>query len=468
MKIGFAVARARRACVSAGLILPLLAAAQPHDASTAAALSSIVPTALASAVASETGAEHTGRSEALGRLLAEAIQNNPEIRAARSEREAALQRVAPAGALDDPMLEAGILNLPATSPSFSREDMTMKMLGLSQRFPYPGKRGLKQDVALLDSESMGKAYAETVNRVVRDARVAYFALALVGASLRLVEDSRTLVRQLLKVADARYAVGQGKQVDVLRGQIQLSKLSEEMLRLEREQAQSAAELARVLGRDSALAAIDARLELPEIRLDLARLRAAAIAQRPQLAALKSMVARNRRAIELAKTEGYPDFDVRLSYGQRDRMPGGPGRSDMVSVTLAMNLPVWERTKTQPRVAEAAAVHEQALSVLEAQRNETLMRLSQQVAVAEQSLRTARLYRNEIIPQARLTIEAATAAYQVGRSDFALLLDSQMSVLNFTLAEAAAAAGYNKALAEIDLLTGRIPNDRPAAPRSEAQ
>jgi len=150
------------------------------------------------------------------------------------------------------------------------------------------------------------------------------------------------------------------------------------------------------------------------------------------------------------------------------MPDGTRRSDLVSVTLAMNLPIWEQTKTQPRIAEAAAMHEQALSMLQAQRNETIMRLSQQVAAAEQSLRTARLYRNEIIPQARLTIEAAMAAYQVGRSDFALLLDNQMSVLGFQLAEAAALAGYNKALAEIDLLTGRIPNDLPAAPRRVAQ
>ena len=464
MKIALAMARARRACVSASFVLPLIAAAQPHELPAAAAGGSIVLTASASAA----GAERAGIDGELEKILAEAMTNNPEIRAARGEREAAVQRVAPAGALDDPMIEAGILNLPATSPSLSREDMTMKMLGLSQRFPYPGKRGLKQDVALLDSESLSHAYAETVNRVVRDTRLAYYDLALVRTSIRFVEEGRALVRQLLKVADARYAVGQGNQVDVLRGQTQLSKLSEEILKLERSQAESAAELARVLGRDSALAAVDARLEALENPLDFARLREEAMTRRPQLLALESLVARNRRSIELAKTERYPDFDVRLSYGQRDRMPGGPGRSDMVSVTLAMNLPIWERTKTQPRIDEAVAMHEQAVSMLQAQRNETVMRLGQQIAAAEQSLRTARVYRTEIIPQAYATIDAAIVAYQVGRSDFALLLDNQMAVLNFRLAEVAAMAAYDKALAEIDFVTGRTPPAVAAVGQGEAR
>ena len=459
MKFGLEPASALRACALAGLLWPVVAAAQ-------APASFEPPSGKTAALAAPLADQPI--SEPLRELLAEAIENNPEIRAARREQEAAMQRVAPAGALDDPMLEAGILNLPATSWSFAREDMTMKMLGLSQRFPYPGKRGLKQGVALLDSESLDHAYAETMNRVVRDARVAYYELALVRRSIRLVEDGRALVRQLLKVADARYAVGQGNQVDVLRGQTQLSRLSEEVFRLEREQAVSAAELARVLGRDSALAAFDVRLEARAIRLDLAQLRQEAMTRRPQLLALESVVARNRRSIDLAKIERYPDFDVRLAYGQRDRMPGGTGRSDMVSVTVAMNLPIWERTKTQPRIAEAAAMHEQALSLLQAQRNETAIRLGQQIAAAEQSLRTARLYRTEIIPQAYATIDAAIVAYQVGRSDFALLLDNQRAVLDFLLGEAAAIAACNKALAEIDFMTGRVPAAAAAVGQGEAR
>ena len=122
-------------------------------------------------------------------LIAEAARNNPEIRAASNERLAARHRVSPAGALDDPMLEAGVINAPSPDLRLNREEMTMKMLGLSQKFPFPGKRDLRQAVAAKDAESTGYAYQETVNRVVRDVRVAYFELAFVVESARLVDRS---------------------------------------------------------------------------------------------------------------------------------------------------------------------------------------------------------------------------------------------------------------------------------------
>src|SRR5512143_3618556 len=106
----------------------------------------------------------TGDTQPLVALLAEAMRNNPEIQAAAREREAAQQRIGPAKSLDDPMLEAGVLNVPVESLRFDREDMTMKMIGLSQKFPYPGKRDLREAVATIDAESVGLAYQETVNR----------------------------------------------------------------------------------------------------------------------------------------------------------------------------------------------------------------------------------------------------------------------------------------------------------------
>lgn len=424
-----------------------------------------VPPALVRFGPATAAAPLTAREPAtLRRLIAEALQNNPEIRAARKELDAASQRIAPAGALDDPMLEAGVLNVPTRTFSFTREDMTMKMLGLSQRFPYPGKRALKREVAEKDAESLGHAYRETVNRVVREAKIAYYDLALALESTRVVERNRTLLAQLLKIAEGRYSVGRGVQVEVLRAQTQLSKMTEELLRLAREQSMLEAELNRLLGRPAAAPAPPASaLQIEEVPLALQELNDKALAGRPQLLALQSIVARSERALELARKDRYPDIDVRLSYGQRDNMPDGTRRSDMVSLTVAINLPVWRENKIEPRIAEVAALREQALAVYEAQRNETAMKLRQQIAVAQQSARAVRLYASEIGPQSRLTLEAALAAYQVNRVEFAPLLDSQMAIFSVEIGRAAALAGYNKALAEIDLLTGRSPPEASAPP-----
>lgn len=390
----------------------------------------------------------------LREAVAEALKNNPEIRAAKQEQEAARQRIAPAGALEDPMLEAGVVNLPVESLRFNREDMTMKMIGLSQRFPYPGKRALRQDVAAEEAEATLHGYQETVNRVTRDVKIAYFDLALVIESTRLTEKNKRVLEQFLTTAEARYAVGQASQADVLKAQTQVAKMADELIKLARERRMIEAELDRTLGRAPDLAAPVPQLPtLKEVAPRLEELRQVAMTTRPQLLALQSTMARSEKAIQLARKEYYPDFDVRFSYGQRDRSPMGARREDMVSLTVAINLPLWRESKLGPRVAEATAMRDQTTSMWQAQQNEVASRLRQEIANAEQNFKSARLYETTVLPQAKLTVESSLAAYRVNRVDFFTLLDNQMNVLNYEIACATAVVNHNKAWAELEFITG---------------
>jgi len=412
--------------------------------------------AISAPLAAQTWTAASPHSSQLQELVAEAVRNSPEIRAAGNERLAAQHRVSPAGALDDPMLEAGVLNAPMkTSDTFRREDMTMKMLGLSQKFPFPGKRDLRQDVAAKDAESVAHAYQETVNRVIRDVKVSYFELANVAESARLVEKNRQVLEHFLKISESRYSVGQGNQSDVFKAQTQLSKMADELIKLARERRAIEAELIRALGRGSGTGApAPAALHLQEAPLALESLLDSAHKERPQLQGLRSLVDRGGKALDLARQDNYPDFDVKFSYGQRDKMLDGMPRDDLVSITVAINLPVWRESKRDPRVAEATAMRNQTMDLYQAQLNELSSKLRQQVANAEQSLKSARLYESGILPQARLAVESSLAAYRVNRVDFLTLLDSQMTVLNYEIGYASALSNYNKSLAEIDFLTGK--------------
>jgi outer membrane protein TolC len=433
-------------------MLAALAAAHGVEASQAAALAR-EPLRFTAAAA-----EHNTYSAGAGlqQLVAEALRNNPEIRAAEKELEAARQRVLPAGALDDPMLELGVVSLPARSPSFRSEDMTMKMLGLSQRIPFPGKRDLRRDIAEKNADSVSHAYEETVNRVAREIKTTYFDLALVQESGRVIAQNRSIVGHLLKIVEGRHSVGRAAQVDVLRAQTQLSRIAEEQIKVDRERPMLESELSRLLGRGSHSPAPHAVIPPLDRSAAAPDVQDTAGTDRPQLRALHAMVTRSERALELARKDRYPDFDLRLSYGQRDSMPDGTRRADLVSMTVAINLPVWRATKTEPRIAEAQAAHDQALSLYEAQRIETATKLHHQGATAEQSLRTAWLYRDEILPQARLTFEAALSSYQQNRGELMPVFDVQMSILNAELGYASAVTAYRKALAEIEFLTGRAP------------
>ena len=238
---------------------------------------------------------NANKSALLTSLIAEALENNPEIQAALREREAASQRIAPAEALDDPVLEAGVINAPLASSPFNREDMTMKMIGLSQRLPFPGKRGLRGAVAARDAESVGYGYQETVNRVVRDIKIAYFDLGLTLERTRLVEKNKLILEDLLHIAERHYGVGMGSQADALKAQTQVSRMVDELLKLARERPTVEAELIRALGRNANVAVpVPEPPQLQEETLSLESLREIALAQRPQLLALQSMVARKKK------------------------------------------------------------------------------------------------------------------------------------------------------------------------------
>jgi outer membrane protein, heavy metal efflux system len=194
--------------------------------------------------------------------------------------------------------------------------------------------------------------------------------------------------------------------------------------------------------------------LSPARLAVDELAEAALRDRPQLLGLQTLIDRSQKALDLARRDYYPDFDLRLQYGQREKDIEGMPRTDLFTLTVAFNLPVWGATKIEPKIAEAQAMREQAISLLQGQQNELVARLRQQVATAEQSRESAKLYETGILPQARLALESALAAYRVNRVDFPMLLDSQMTVLGYEVNHAAAVVAYNKALAEIDQLTGR--------------
>ena len=146
--------------------------------------------------------------------------------------------------------------------------------------------------------------------------------------------------------------------------------------------------------------------------------------------------RNTRSLDLAQREYYPDFDLKLQYGQRDRAPDGMPRDDMVSLTVAR------------------AMRSQAQSILAAQQLETRAALEEQQAIARQSRQSAELYQSTLLPQVHASVTSALAAYRVGGVDFLTLRQAQLREFDVATELAETIANHNKAVAEIDLLVGR--------------
>lgn len=353
------------------------------------------------------------------------------------------------------MLELGLVNAPIDSWSLRREDMTMRMLGLSQKLPFPGKRGLRRAVATADAESLDLAAQESANKVVRDVRVAYEELALNEQSRRILDRTRTALSELEAIARSRYNVGQAAQSDVLDVQVELERLRIRQLGLTRGNATLQSELRRSLGRNAETLPVTIA-EAQKLVSYSAEAEAStlAIEARPQLQALQALIVRSGRSLELARREYFPDFDLRLQYGRRARAIDGTPRDDMLSVTVGVSLPIWRRSLLNPQIAEARAMSNRAQNVLTAQSLETQAALDTQLAVARESRQSAALLDDTLLPQARASTASAFAAYRVGRVDFLTLRQAQLREYELSAELAEAIAEHNKAIAEIDLLVGR--------------
>lgn len=396
----------------------------------------------------------TGAPLPLSQLLREAESANPELAAAQARVVAAEARISQAAALDDPMAEVGVVNVPLSPWSLRREDMTMQMIGLSQRFPFPGKRTLRREVAASDASSLLAAAGDTRDQILREITMNYEELAATDAELGVVTSLYAAVEDYLNVAEARFAVGSASQSDVLQAESQRTRLRQQQLELHRRRIEWQAALGRLTGRNSnseAIVAMTQRLRAPPPTLaDLI----ANSRKRPRAVSLAADSARARKQIDLARREYFPDVDIKLNYGRRERALDNMPRDDMVSLTVGVNLPIWRKQRLQPQVAEARAMLAEKEAMLRGLQLETVSELTKRHAVATQARRSVTLYDTELLPAAEATVDSALAAYRVGRVDFLTLLETRMRLFEAQMSRISAVSEHNRALADIDYLAGR--------------
>ena len=396
----------------------------------------------------------------LGELLQEALAQNPELKAREAEVSAAAARVPQAGALPDPMLTLGVMSLPVDSWSFSRETMTQKTVELSQEFPFPGKRPLLTRAAGAEREIAEARLGALRNLTVREVREAYADLYYLDHALEINRQNQDLLQQFVQVADSLYAVGKGLQQDVLKAQVEQSMLLDQALMLESDRQIAAARLNRLLGRpvDQPLGLA---LQLPAEPLppDPKVLADQAVAKNPELVMSEKMTAESEAMEKLARRASYPDFTVMLGYGQRDpvTMAGVKQETpDLVSGTVAFNLPIYSYRKQSRAVAENQARVEQRRG----EREDAALRVREEVAAAYAQARRAEqeiaLYQGGIIPQSENVLKSALSGYQVNKVDFLTLLDSQKTLSDLKTKLYRLQADSSQALARLDELCARPP------------
>src|SRR5262249_26344219 len=186
----------------------------------------------------------------LASLMAEAQRNNPEIQAAAHGYEAAIYVARQASALPD--TQVMVQNLAVGSPKpfagYTNSDFAYIGLGVAQEFPWPGKRKLRQEAAGLQAQAMS-AQTEVISRsVLEQLKIAYYRLAYLQQTLTILVRDDKLLSEMEQIADSRYRVGKGNQQEVLKAQLQHTRILQEINMHHREQAEQQIAMKRLLGR----------------------------------------------------------------------------------------------------------------------------------------------------------------------------------------------------------------------------
>ena len=386
-------------------------------------------------------------------LVEEALQNNPEILAAKQKWEVFKEKVPQARALPDPMFGFGIINLP-TNFRFRDEDMTMKEISVSQMVPFYGKRRLMGEMAEKESEAVFNEIQEKANRIIKEVKSAYYDLSHVYRATVVVERNKRILEDFAKIAEARYSVGEGIQQDVLKSHIEVSKMVDELIMLDQRKRALEAKLNALLNRSSETPmGKPEELIFKKLPYSIEELKKMALEMNPILKGMKKMIEAKEKAHALAKREYYPDFGVRFAYGQRNNGPEMK-RRDMLTGMVEMNIPIFYNSKQNHKVAEAKADILSTEAQYQAMKNEILFMITDMAAMIQRVERQLDLYKTGIIPQANLQINSAMSAYRVNKADFMTLLDSQMTIYKYELEYHQALTEYEKNVASLEAAVGK--------------
>lgn len=378
----------------------------------------------------------------LDEVVQEALANNPDIKASLQRWESSKAVIPQVQTLPDPRVTAGYRDM-------ARQDV---MYGLSQEIPFPGKLGLKGEVAARQSDRIEQDYLATQLTVIARLKEVFYDLHFIHDSIRILRQTMLLLKEFERTATARYSVGQAAQQDVLRAQTEISRLLARLATLEQRRQSLHAGINRILNRlPSDPLGIPEEIRFTPMRYALAELNELLDRTSPLLRGQQRTVEQGNQAIALAKREYYPDFEL-SGLGTRDPVMNVNG----YQVMLNIKIPLYYATKQREGVNEAVASRDAAFQDLHALRQELLARIKDDVAQAERAELLIKLLRDAIIPQSRLTLASAQASYAVGSVDFLTLLNSLLTLQENELEFHSEMVEHKKALARLEGIIGVAP------------
>jgi outer membrane protein TolC len=381
--------------------------------------------------------------------VAAALESNPEIRAAVRRLSLAQLKTATARSLDDPMLMMRDWDTPLRRPWDLNQAQIM--VSIQQTFPSRLKRDQRARLAQ-DDAGVAAFDLETLRQEVSvEVRKLCIGLMRNADEARLQARQSSLLKEALAAALAEYTTGKAPQADVLRAQMALTRLNEQLIELDEERDNGRAQLNALMGRPPEEAIeIAGSYTGPAAIPSNEELEHAAIEHRPELAALRAQIAKSRDEGKLTRLAMKPDFTVGLGYML---MPTGSLARNAYMGEVSMNLPWLNRERHEGEAKQADAATDVSQAELDARASTVFLEIRQAQIEVLAAEKRVKLYRDTLLPQAEASFKASTAAYQNNRAEFMSLIDAQNLLLDIQTATYQASAATDEGMAQLERAIG---------------
>jgi outer membrane protein TolC len=399
-------------------------------------------------------------------FIRRALAENRTVQAAYHNVQALRQRIPQVTTLDDPVASNTVFPIPSVAPQYFLMGYNPYNLTLAQQFPWFGTLRLRGEVAARDVQvalaELAAAQLDTVAAVKR----AYYSLFASLKAEEILVENRKILEDFRAIARERLATG-GTQQDVLRSEILISELDRELANAKAGTAAARAALARQIhvSPETDFRTLP-QLALAAVPAEFDRLYQLAVAARPELKGRLAAVARDEKAVELARKRFYPNVTLGLTYMDMEKTnaqaPRTASGQPNVGLFVAFNLPVYQ-TKYRAGVCEAQERARADARLYEAQQDETSSEIQDLMVQARVQQDVLALLRDSILPRTKKALGLARSDYVNSLVDYATVQSALREVLQIELQMAQVEAELAKALASLERAVGSQINEHPPGP-----
>jgi outer membrane protein TolC len=347
------------------------------------------------------------KREELQAFITEAIQNNPQLRAAHNRTEAAKTKIDQSTSWEPPQIGVEFYQIPVQSfPNPIKNNMEMDY-SLQQMIPFPGKLSAMGNAAENNAEMADQNYKALERKLIRDLKSAYYDLYLVQQKIQINAENQDIMRSFVDIARKQYEVGMGKQVDILRAQTELSTLANDGINLRKEKQVVEAMVNTILNRpvNSPLGPVpEIEKDVPEWTFE--QLQPLSLEARPELKAMNYSIDMNKSELSLSKREYLPDVMARVMYKDMAMTP-----NDYWSVMVGISIPLapWSSGKYTSKVEENEINVRRAEDDVANMKNMTSFEVQDALVKIQTNKNLVDLYRNTVIPQSEQTLQSTISA-----------------------------------------------------------